>query len=151
MLVVYVDDFMLAGPEGNLIKGWNLLRFGDKKVKTNNITMHEPKGVGKRTSPGPARRAGLGRAGPTGAKTGATTGAKAGPTAEAPPPRRHTGEGSVSRRRRRVHARRGHRAERREGGADIEGLGDSGQRSKARSPVADPDRGIATARAGKEH
>ena len=31
MLVVYVDDFKLAGPKENLSTGWELLRNGDPK------------------------------------------------------------------------------------------------------------------------
>jgi hypothetical protein len=34
-LAVYVDDFKMSGPKGNLAKGWDLIR---KQIKTENPT-----------------------------------------------------------------------------------------------------------------
>ena len=39
MLIVYVDDFKLAGPAANRIEGWKLVRKG--------ITTGEPEPIGR--------------------------------------------------------------------------------------------------------
>ena len=41
-LVVYVDDFRLSGPQGNLAEGWRLLRGGKEGMGLNGLLIEEP-------------------------------------------------------------------------------------------------------------
>ena len=48
-LMVYVDDFKMAGPKGNLQKGWNLIRYGSQTPPTptskNNVILDSRRGI----------------------------------------------------------------------------------------------------------
>ena len=45
-LVVYVDDFRMSGPRGNLSEGWRLLRGGDESMGLNGLLIEDPYPVG---------------------------------------------------------------------------------------------------------
>ena len=40
MLVVYVDDFKLSGPTGNLSKGWSLIRSGIRTEEPTKLGLY---------------------------------------------------------------------------------------------------------------
>ena len=46
MLVVYADDFKLAGPKETLAKGWALLRGETAKAVRPHASSTRPKGLG---------------------------------------------------------------------------------------------------------
>ena len=41
LLAVYVDDFLMSGPEENLAKGWDTIRKTPSKVTPDGLTIEE--------------------------------------------------------------------------------------------------------------
>ena len=46
-LVIYVDDFKLAGPKGNLAEGWRLLRTKSLVTGEKGLDIEEPAPIGR--------------------------------------------------------------------------------------------------------